>query len=371
MVKCFTRVHKKRILCWSYFYSKYSCNPRYITEYLLAEHPGEYEIYWCFYKDVNIKDLPPEVKVVRWRTWKYLMILNSAEFLFSNARVNLWGSSFIKGKGQKYIMTWHAGMGLKKVEKDAESQLPKSYLRSAKYDSSICDLMLSGSRYMTDTIRRAFWYNGDILEYGIPRNDILFKDNTKLRKNIYNDYGLPNDARILLYAPTFRSDFNLKYYKLDWHDVLDKLEAKYGVPYYVFIRLHPNFCSSRINIPNLCFNEKMIDFTSYHDMQELLSVADILVTDYSSSMFDFSLLEKPCFLYAMDYDTYDRGTCFQLSELPFPFATNNKDFLEIIDNFDESEYKRRLSQFNETTVGNYENGKACENIYNWMKENEL
>lgn len=370
LVKCFTNVHKKRVLCWSYYYSKYSCNPRYITEYLLKEHPGEYEIYWCFYKDVNIEELPSEIKVVRWRTWKYLKILNSSEFLFSNARVNLWGSSFIKGKKQKYIMTWHAGMGLKKVEKDAEDKLSKSYLDAAKYDSSICDLMLSGSKYMTETIRRAFWYNGNILECGTPRNDILFKDHTKLRMNIYNCYNIPNNAKILLYAPTFRSDFNLKYYKLDWQDVIDKLEAKFGVPFYVFIRLHPNYCSSRIDISDISFNGKVVDLTSYHDMQELLCISDILVTDYSSSMFDFSLLKKPCFLYALDYETYDRGTCFQLSELPFPYVTNNKDFLGVIENFDETKYKRELSEFNERIVGNYEKGEACENIYQWMKKNE-
>lgn len=80
-VRCFTRIHKKRILCWSYYYTKYSCNPRYITEYLLKEHLGEFELYWCFNKDVDVSQLPSEIKVVRWRTWKYLLILYSSAFL--------------------------------------------------------------------------------------------------------------------------------------------------------------------------------------------------------------------------------------------------------------------------------------------------
>lgn len=367
IVRCFTRVCKKRVLCWSYGYTKYSCNPRYITEYLIANHSGEYEIYWCFNKDIVIENIPVSVKIVRRRSWKYLWILNTSEFLFSNARINFWESSFLKRKGQKYIMTWHAGMGLKNVEKDAEQMLSIGYLKSAKYDSSICDLMISGSRYMTDTIRRAFWYNGKILECGTPRNDIFFQDHTKLKRQIFDRYGIPSDAKILLYAPTFRVDLSLQYYKFEWKDVLVNLEHKFGSPIYVFLRLHPNFYSNKMSIPDIRLDERIRDLTLYHDMQELLCIADILVTDYSSSMFDFALLKKPCLLYALDYDTYDRGTCFKLSELPFPYATCNDDFMRIIDNFDEQNFQKSLLSFNEEVVGSYEEGCACEEIYLWMK----
>ena len=367
LVRCFTCVRKKRILCWSYHYTKYSCNPRYITEFLLKEHPNEFEIYWCFKNDVNVDNLPKEIKVVRWRTWRYLIILNTSSFLFTNARTDLWGSSFVKKKGQKYIMTWHSSMGIKKVEKDAENELPERYIKNAQYDSSMCDLILSGCRFRTEVIKRAFWYGGEILEGGTPRNDILFNEHTQLKTNIFTHYGIPHDAKILLYAPTFRKDLGLEYYKFNWNDVLPMLEEKFGAPMFVFLRLHPNFCTNKIAIPDLCKDERIRDLTYYHDMHELLCISDILVTDYSSSLFDFALLNKPCFIYAKDYETYERGTYFKLDELPFPFATTDLEFGKRIAEFDNDKYRQNLSYFNKEVIGSYEDGHACERVYGWMK----
>lgn len=361
-----THVHSKRVLFWSYYFTKYSCNPRYITEYLLKEHPGEFEIYWCFKKDVNIDSLPKEVKVVRWRTLKYLLILNSSNFIFTNSRTGIWGSSFVKRKKQKYVMTWHSSMGIKKIEKDAEKELPRTYIQNAKYDSSICDLILSGCRFRSDIIKRAFWYNGEILEGGTPRNDILFKNNAQLKVDVLKQYDIPYNAKILLYAPTFRKDMGLSYYKFEWNDVIPVLEEKFGSPIFIFIRLHPNFCSNGIVLSDLYQNDRVRDFTYYHDMQELLCVSDILVTDYSSSLFDFSLLNKPCFIYAKDYDIYDRGTYFELDSLPFPFAVSDLEFKKRIIEFDESKYIMNVSYFNKQIIGSYEDGNACKKMYNWM-----
>lgn len=365
-VRCFTKVHKKRVLCWSYNYTKYSCNPRYITEYLLTEHPGEFEIYWCFYKGIDVSSLPTEVKVIRWRTWRYLIVLNTAGFLITNARTGLWGSSFIKKNTQKYIMTWHSSMGIKKIEKDAV--LPEGYVKTAQYDSSMCDLILSGCQYRTEVIKRAFWYDGEILEKGTPRNDILFKDHTVIRERIFSMYGLPSEAKILLYAPTFRSDYSLRYYKLSWEDVIPILDRTFSGNFYVLLRLHPNFYTQHINggikIGN---NSRIIDVTSYHDMQELLCISDILVTDYSSSLFDFSLLYRPCFIYATDYTTYDRGTYFQLDKLPFPLAQTDQELVKCIENFDTRHYNNELRIFNTEIIGSYENGHACEAFYHWIK----
>lgn len=365
VVRCFTRVRKRRVLCWSYNYTKYSCNPRYITEYLLAEHPGEFEIYWCFYKGIDACSLPAGVKVVRWRTWHYLLAINTAEFLITNARTGLWGSSFVKKNRQKYIMTWHSSMGIKKIEKDAV--LPKGYVKTAQYDSSMCDLILSGCQYRTEVIKRAFWYNGEILKKGTPRNDLLFKEHTALRQNIISRYGLPSGAKILLYAPTFRSDYSLQYYKLTWDDVIHILEHKFGGDFYVLLRLHPNFYTQSVHWDiTKSGNPRVIDVTTYHDMQELLCISDILVTDYSSSLFDFSLLYRPCFIYATDYATYDRGTYFQLDELPFPLAQTEQEFVQCIEEFDARHYDSELHKFNTEIIGSYENGHACEAFYNWM-----
>lgn len=369
LVRSFTHVHKKRILCWSYYYTKYSCNPRYITEYLLKEHPGEFDIYWCFDKNAVIGDLPAGVKIVTWRTWKYLLILNTSGYLFSNTRTGLWKSSFVKRKEQKYIMTWHSSMGIKKIEKDAGDSLSLSYINEAKYDSSICDLILSGCRFRSEVIKRAFWYKGEILEKGTPRNDMLFRNHDELRKKIFREYNIPDDARILLYAPTFRSDMGLRYYKFDWEDVHSVLEQKFGAPMYILLRLHPNFCRAGFDTSRLCNSNNVIDVTYYQDMHELLCVSDILVTDYSSSLFDFSLLYKPCFIYAVDSETYDRGTYLGLNDLPFPLAHGEKELIDVVENFDRDEYVKNVAKFNNEVLGTYESGNACKALYQWMSTN--
>lgn len=366
LVRSFTKVKKNRILCWSYFYTKYSCNPKYMTEYLLSEHPNEYEIYWCFRKDTIPDSLPEHIKIVKWRTWKYLVILNTAGFLFSNARTGTGISSFIKRKHQRYIMTWHSSMGIKKIEQDAGNALSDGYIRIAKHDSSICNLILSGCRFRTDVIRRAFWYDGEILEKGTPRNDMLFKNHNELKAKFFTEYNIPEGDGLLLYAPTFRGDYSLKYYKLDWDDMFTALSNKFGKEFHILLRLHPNFLVNDFDGFVLNKHPKVIDVTHYQDIQELLCVSDILVTDYSSSMFDFALLYKPCFIYATDYMDYDRGTYFQLNELPFPIAYSNNELLSAIKDFDFDKYEARLHYFNENVIHTYETGNSCRALYDWM-----
>ena len=194
----------------------------------------------------------------------------------------------------------------------------------------------------------------------------MFQDQRELKQHIFTQYNIPQNAKILLYAPTFRKDMGLQYYKFDWDDILTVLEEKFGSPMFIFLRLHPNFCRAGIDISALCQYERVLDMTYYHDMHELLCISDVLVTDYSSSLFDFSLLHKPCFIYATDYESYDRGTYLKLEELPFPLALNNAELLDVISRFDKKNYENELVEFNKRILGSFEAGKACEALYRWM-----
>lgn len=368
-VRCVTHIHTNRVLCWSYGGKKYSCNPYYITKYLLEMHPGEFDIYWYFESSVDISSLPKSVKIVRKWTWKYLWIVNTSKFLITNSRISLFDNCWVKKKGQKYIMTWHSSMGIKRIEKDAEQDLNKGYIRNAKYDSKICDLILSGCRFRTNVIKRAFWYNGEILEQGTPRNDMLFNDKNstyKLRNDIYEKYFVPKEKYVILYAPTFRKDLAIDHYRLSWKDIVESLELKFKKKYVVFLRLHPNMLNSNIDISCLMNYPDMRDVTLYHDMQELLAISDILITDYSSSIFDFSLLLRPCFIYASDYESYDRGTYLQMDRLPYPFAMNERDLIDNIRQFSMDKYISSLRNFQNNIIGSYEKGVACESFYKWM-----
>jgi CDP-glycerol glycerophosphotransferase len=116
---------------------------------------------------------------------------------------------------------------------------------------------------------------------------------------------------------------------------------------------------------------EVVDMTRYHDMQELLCVSDMLITDYSSSMFDYAMLRRPCLLYATDVEQYDRGYYYDFKDLPFPLARNGEQLRELIANFDEDIYLNRLDDFLENTLGLKECGTAAKGLAEWMRSHMI
>ena len=372
IVRCFVKVKPGRVLCWAYTYKQYGCNPRYLTEYLLEHHP-EMEIIWVFRRGVDISCVDSRIKCVRFCTWGYLKAVASAEFLITNARTDPWRAYWHKRPEQKYLMLWHGGAALKQVERDVEHKLGYSYVQKAKRDSKVCDLMISGCRANTELIRRSFWYSGEILEEGIPRNDMFFNKelHANVRKRIFEDYNLVEGSRIVLYAPTFRSNGSLEPYRIDWGEVVPRLEQMFGGDKVtVFLRLHPNLLR-RANTASLINHPSVVDVTRYHDMQELLCISDMLLTDYSSSMFDFAMLNRPCLLYATDVEEYDRGYYYDFKELPFPLARNIEELKALIEKFDEDKYKSDLELFLQSRLGLKERGVASKALAEWMQNHSI
>ena len=365
-------VEKGAVVCWSYSFKQYSCNPRYITEYLLEKHP-EYRIFWVFRGSKAPSDLDRRIKVVRYRSWAYLKAMNTAEFLITNARTDAWKIYWQKREGQKYIMTWHGGVALKQVEADAEDKLSYNYVRKAKMDSEICDLMISGAKCQTRLLAEKFWYNGEILEKGTPRCDVLFdSDRHKMMsRNVRRAYGIPSDSIIVLYAPTFRTNKSIEPYRIGWEAATPALKDMYkGADVRILLRLHPNLIG-KVDVSSLLNSPSVIDVTSFHDMQELMCISDMLITDYSSSMFDFMMLKRPCLLYATDMNEYDRGYYYNFNELPFPLAQTQTELIENILSFDRDEYIADIERFDNEKVGLVEDGNACRAIAEWMRKHSI
>ena len=363
----FTQVKKGRVMCWAYNFKQYSCNPRYLTEYLLKNNP-EFEIYWVFRKKVDISGIDSRIKCVRFRSLEYYKLVNSAEFFITNSRTDPYRIYWHKRPGQKYLMLWHGGVALKKIEKDAEEKLGYSYVQKSKIDSKICDLMTSSCRYQTDLMENKFWYSGEILKKGIPRNDIFFdmEQRASLNAKVRKLYSISSGDKIVMYAPTFRRGNDLSPYSINWDKVIPELEKVFGgVQVRVLVRLHPNLIG-KVDTSGLVAYEKVTDATLYHDMQELLCVSDMLITDYSSAMFDFAMLERPCLLYATDIEKYDRGYYFRFDELPFPLARTQEELLSNLASFDRSEYDNKVTTFFDTNIGIYDDGHASEAIAEWM-----
>lgn len=312
---------------------------------------------WAF-NDVKSKESIQGIRKVKIMSLKYFYELCTSKVIITNFRTT---ETFKKRNNQYYIQTWHSSLRLKQIEKDAEDTLPVHYIKMAKEDSKKLDLLISGCKFSTDIFKRAFWYDGEIFEHGTPRNDILVKSDSNLNGMVKEKLKIDKDKKIILYAPTFRKNNNLEIYNIDYSKIINKLKDKFGREWVFLVKLHPHLVSKS---DELVYGKYVLDVTKYDDIQELLSIADVLISDYSSLMFDFALTKKPCFLYVPDLDEYienDRGLYFAINELPFISVKNNDELASEIANFDSDKYDKDLKSFS-SKIGSFEIGKCSEEL---------
>lgn len=358
-------IKKNKIILWANSFKQYGCSPKYIAEYILNNYPGKFALVWVFESGVEVPDsMPDAIKVVRYFSLDYLKELHTAHFVICNMRT---GDSYLwhKRKNQKYIQTWHSSLRLKKIEKDAQDHLPESYIKNAILDSAKIDLLISGCDFSTKIFTESFWYNGRILKCGTPRCDLFFTDNHAIKHKVCETLNIDRNFKILLYAPTFRNDNQASLHNLDFAKIKSALNNKFGGNWIIVYRFHPNIITA------YSFIQDGVDATRYPDMQELIAAADILITDYSSCMFDMAVADKPCLLYAPDMENYvnnERGLYFNPADLPFPIATSNEDFIKMINTFDNRQYRAEVQNFM-TTVGSYEKGNASQLVAQYILHN--
>ena len=331
-------------------------NPKAVALALMELHPG-LDLVWLT-KNMNI-ELPEGVRACPYGTPQAVMELSTAKVWVNDSR----GGAKYKRKGQRYLQTWH-GFALKHIERAAKN-LPAHYVQQCKQDSAQIDLLVSNSEFMTRVYREDFWYDGEIAPYGSPRNDVFFRD-TGAGEKVKQFFGLLSEQKLLLYAPTFRDDGSKDCYAIDPQAALAACEARFGGQWSALLRLHPNAAAlSKGLFPY--DGERVIDATAYPDMQELMLACDLLITDYSSSMFDFALGGKPCIQFATDIEVYQkgRGFYFPLDQLPFPWAHRNEELVGILTDFDEEVQRRRWTEF-ASKQGFCEDGHASERCARWI-----
>jgi len=357
-------IKKNKIVISNYDGKGYGDNGKYIVEQIIEQNLN-IDIVWLLNKElIGKSSFPPQVRVVKNRSLRALYELATAKIWIDNCRKCFYPP---KRKDQIYIQTWHGGIALKKVEKDAESKLNYTYINKAKNDSKIANLFISNSKFCSNLYRDAFWYNGDIIECGSPRNDIFFKNDTHAKEKVCKSFKLNEQINILLYAPTFRADYGVNLYKMNFKKLINVVEDATKNEWCVLVRLHPNI-SDKADF--MQYDSKVINATDYDDMYELLAAADILITDYSSTMFEFSLMYKPVLLYTPDIEEYkkDRDFYFNIFSLPFPVAETEEQLYKLIQNFDHKMYTQRLkSFFNE--LGIVEDGNAAKRVVELIMHN--
>lgn len=357
------RVNPKKIVFSNYYGSGYGDNPKYIAEYIM-DNNLDYQLYWLVDNSKKQSStLPKNIKQISYFSFNAMRELSTAAIWIDNCRKSFFPK---KKKNQIYIQTWHGSLPIKKIEADAPN-LPERYVDFAKKDSRVIDVILSGSEFKSNIYKTRFWYDGLILNIGTPRSDIFFnKDKIAFADNKVRKYfEIDSNTRVLLYAPTFRKSYSLEIYKLNYDKILQNVKAIYPDDWCIITRLHPNLqkYSEDLQLP-----ANVINATLYPDMQELLCVSDIVISDYSGLMFDFYLMNKPVFLYCPDlieYRLQDRDLYFDIEELPFPLANNLNELISNIINFSNDKYRNDIGLF-KRKIGLCEKGNSCKALFNWI-----
>lgn len=351
-------VRRKKVVFSNFNGNGFGDNPRYIAEEFIRRRLP-YELIWICEKPGC--SFPPELKIIRPNTISFVFHMSTAGIWIDNTRKLYY---FKKKKNQIYIQVWHGGPGLKKIEKDAGSSLSADYIAYAKKDAQQMDLMISNCRWCTECYKRCFWYNGPILEKGLPKNDFYFRDTNIVRKMVRDFYHLPEDVCLVLYMPTWRENRKLNVYHLDFETCLDAFEKRFGGSWRMLVRLHPNVNPDDFNIR---YTDRVLNASRYDNVQELLAAGDAVISDYSSCGFDYIQLGRPSFLYAEDYEEMKKTKdfYFSLEELPIPLAFSNEEMLRNILTFSEEKYQKDREPFIEQ-IGYFDNGHASEAVVDYI-----
>lgn len=330
-------------------------DPKYIALELVKRDIKGLDLLWLLSNTDNL--LPQKIRAVKYGSIRAIYEMCTAKVWVNNSKDAFMVS---KRKGQYYIQTWHGTIGLKKAEQ-AVPNLDNHYRKMAIRDAKQTDLMYANSDYHVNLFKTKFWYNGPVIKCDTPRTSVFYSDSEKYRIDVFKHYGISHNKKIVLYAPTFRQTGALDAYKYDYSKIKKLLDKKFGGDFCFFIRLHPNIADLA---KNLDLSENIIDATDYPDMQELLSAVDVLITDFSGSMFEFSLIKRPAFLFAKDYYEFlknEREMAIDLSKLPFTFAKSEEELWHHINTFDLDKYQTNCDRFN-TAMGLEDKGHGSEAI---------
>ncbi|MDP4510608.1 CDP-glycerol glycerophosphotransferase family protein [Nonomuraea turcica] len=270
---------------------------------------------------------PGPATVVRAGSREHHAALARSRYIVTNSFLPVW---FRAREDQVVVQTWHGTpakiIGNDQPHMNRDPKPPIWHRQAAEVRG--WDLLLSQSPWATPVLRKAFGYKGEILESGLPRNDVLNSpDRDALAAAVRERLGLVEGKRVVLYAPTWR-DYDRKnaMVKLD----LAKTREALGADHEILVRAHP--MQAIPAVPDIAH-----DVTTYPDMADLLLVADVLVTDYSSVMFDFACTGRPIVLYGYDLAKYSskRGLYLDLAEqAPGPVLSTSAEVIEALRSID-------------------------------------
>lgn len=352
------KINEKTVIFFAFKGKSYACSPRAIYEYLLnREEYKDFQFIWAFNEPEKYKDLEKNrnTKVVKYGGKEYEKCLATSKYWIFNYRVE---DHLYPKKDQIYIQCWH-GTPLKKLGYDlkgtnnamnSEDEIHKKY----KIDAKKFKYLLSPSKFASEKFTTAWNLNNIkkenvIIEEGYPRNDFLYNYKQEDINNIKQKLHLPENKKIILYAPTWRDDQHqsgIGYtYKteVDFDLLKNQLQDKYIILFRSHYLVANSFDFDKYK--GFIYNVSEVD-----NINELYIISDLLITDYSSVFFDYANLKRPIIFYMYDFEKYKdelRGFYINIDELPGKITKTEKELIDAINKTDDFEYDEKYRKFNE------------------------
>lgn len=374
---CVFPIKGNRIIFNSQKGTQYACNPRYIYEYLENKYGGTLQYVWCLQNPPAVLVNNPHVRVVSYNSLRYFFYQMTSKVIVANIPSSCY---LPRRKKQFMIDTWHGGGAYKRCGIRSPKQASLSSMRNAIKTMEASDNTkwewykayynaLDTSLFMTTCKRHTeVMFESQLIpreryiEIGFPRNDVFFSDYRDIKENAKKKLLIAPDKKVVLFAPTYRG--NVKNQKndlnLDINQCLEAAKERWGGEWVFVYRMH--ILSSSLDKDKI--PPSAINASKYDEMQELLCMADVFITDYSSSQWDFALTGKPAFLFTPDLDYYmyeDRGFYTPIEDWAFPYAKSNDELAELIRNFDENKHLKKVQRHLDLLQSS-ENGHATEKI---------
>jgi CDP-glycerol glycerophosphotransferase len=361
-------VIKGTVVFESHLGKQYSDSPRAIYEEL-RRRGVPLKAVWAYEK--SPEGFPDGVELVERWSWRYLKALAQAEYWVDNQGFPL---KLTKRPETTYIQTWH-GSALKKMGFDQAELKVLSYAEQAEYQRSLdrFDRFCVRSEHDVRTLARAYRLAPEkLLRVGYPRNDMLVATRRTEQaegreaardQELARRLGIPEGRRTLLYAPTFRSTPDGQVARFELPFDVEEFADRFGEEITLLIRCH--YLNQVVLPPSV--RGRVVDVSGHHDVSQILALSDALVTDYSSIMFDYALLDRPMVFFTYDYDEYvkdTRGTYFDLTEVaPGPIVHDAGALLDAVARLEEDApgYAEARARFVKE-YGEYDQGDAAARI---------
>ncbi|HEX7187107.1 MAG TPA: CDP-glycerol glycerophosphotransferase family protein, partial [Actinomycetes bacterium] len=342
---------------------QYSDSPRYIYEAAVDAGLERLGLAPVWSHAARRPDgFPPDARTVRRGSWRYYYLMARAQYWIDNQG---FPRVFSRRRETTYIQTWH-GTPLKRMGFDSPS-LERAGAATRRIHKAMMrrwSVLLVPSEYFVETFVKSYRYEGKLVRHGLPRNDLLVRgvdpDWVLAKKR---ELDLPTDRRLVLYCPTFRDQARQLQKEYDLPMDLKAMREALGQDVHFLVRTH-YLDAYRLSPRDATF---ATDLSRHHDITELLLLADVLVTDYSSVMFDFANTGRPMVFYTHDYEGYtrdERGTYFDLAQVaPGPMVQDTDGLIAALRTVDDlrGAYAERYTAFRERFC-EYETGRAAEHV---------